>query len=88
MHSQYKGYKTLTLWTHHPGMSRMQHLATMECKKESTEMIEIFFQLFNEALANFVSDPNYKFNASMICMDEAGANLQGLRRVFGDAFMV
>ena len=88
MHSRCKGYKTLTLWTHHPGMRRMQHLATMECKKESTEMIEIFFRLFNEALANFVGDPNYKFNPSMICMDEAGANLQGLRRVFGDAFMV
>ena len=88
MHSQCKGYKTLTLWTHHPGMRRMQRLAMMECKKESTEMIEIFFRLFNEALANFVGDPNYKFNPSMICMDEAGANLQGLRRVFGDAFMV
>ena len=48
-------------------------------------MIEIFFPLFNEALANFVSDPNYKLNPSMICMDEAGANLQGLRRVFVDA---
>ena len=44
--------------------------------------------MFNEALENFVGDPNYKFNPSMICMDEAGANLQGLRRVFGDAFMV
>ena len=88
MHSRCKGYKTLTLWTHHPGMRRMQRLATMECKKESMEMIEIFFRLFNEALANFVGDPNYKFNPSMICMDEAGANLQGLRRVFGDAFMV
>ena len=69
-------------------MRRMQCLATMECKKESMEMIEIFFRLFNEALANFVGNPNYKFNPSMICTDEAGANLQGLRRVFGDAFMV
>ena len=85
MHSRCKGYKTLTLWTHHP---RMQRLAMMECKKESTEMIEISFRLFNKALANFVGDPNYKFNPSIICMDEAGANLQGLRRVFGDAFMV
>ena len=51
-------------------------------------MIEIFFRLFNEALANFVGDPNYKSNPSMICMDEAGANLQGLRRVFGDALVM
>ena len=65
----------------------MQCLAMMECKKESTEMIEIFFRLFNKALVSFVSDKNYKFNPSMICIDEAGANLQGLRRIFDDEFM-
>ena len=77
----------LTLWTHHPGMRKMRCLATMECKRESTEMIELFFKLFHEALANFVGDENYKFNPSMICMDEAGVNLQALRRIFGDEFM-
>ena len=87
MHSQCKGYKTLTLWTHHPGMQRMNWLATMECKKEDTEMVEIFFRLFNEALANFLGEEGYKFNPMMLCMDEAGANLQGVWNVFGDAFM-
>ena len=87
MHSRCKGYKTLTLWTHHPGMRHMNHLATMECKKEDTETVEIFFRLFNEALANFLSEEGYKFNPMMLCMDEAGANLQGVWNVFGNAFM-
>ena len=65
----------------------MNRLATMECKKEDTEMVEIFFRLFNEALANFLSEEGYKFNPTMLCMDEAGANLQGVWNVFGDAFM-
>ena len=87
MHSRCKGYKTLTLWMHHPGMRKMQRLATMDCKKESTDMIALFFETFNEALAEVVGEKGYKFNPSMICMDEAGANLQGLRKVYGDEFM-
>ena len=87
MHSRCKGYKTLTLWTHHQGMRRMNRLATMECKKEDTEMVEIFFRLFNEALANFLGEEGYKFNPTMLCMDEARANIQGVWNVFGNAFM-
>ena len=63
----------------------MNRLATMECKKEDTEMVEIFFRLFNEALANFLSEEGYKFNPMMLCMDEVGANIQGVRNVFGNA---
>ena len=72
---------------HHPGMRKMQRLATMDCKKESMDMIALFFETFNEALAEVVGEKGYKFNLSMICMDEAGANLQGLRKVYGDEFM-
>ena len=72
MHSRCKGYKTLTLWMHHPGMRKMQRLATMDCKKESKDMIALFFETFNEALAEVVGEKGYKFNPSMICMDEAG----------------
>ena len=62
MHSHCRGYKTLMLRTHHPGMRHMNMLATMECKREDTEMVSIFFWLFNEALAKHVGDENYKFN--------------------------
>ena len=87
MHSRCKGYKTLTLWPHHPGMQRMNWLATIECKKEHTEMVEIFFKLFNEALVNFLGQEDYNFKVMMLCMDKAGVNLQGVRNVFNDAFM-
>ena len=65
----------------------MNRLAMMECKKEDTEMVEIFFRLFNEALAKFFSEEGYKFNLMMLCMDKVGANLQGVQNVFCDAFM-
>ena len=30
MHSHVKGFKSLSLWTYHPGMKFVLHLATME----------------------------------------------------------
>ena len=62
MHRRCRGYKTLTMWVHHPGMRRMRHLATMEVEKENTKMVTLFFNLFNKALAEHVGDKNYKFN--------------------------
>ena len=87
MHSHCRGYKTLTLWTHHPGMRHMNRLVTMECKREDTEMVSIFFWLFNEVLAKHVGDENYKFNPAMICTDEAGAILQAICNVFGEEYL-
>ena len=59
------------------------------CKgyKTLTLWTHIFFRLFNEALANFLGEEGYKFNSTMLCMDKAGTNLQGVWNVFGDAFM-
>ena len=56
MHSRCKGYKTLTLWMHHPEMRKMQRLATMDCKKETADMIALFFETSNEALAEVVGE--------------------------------
>ena len=53
MHSHVKGYKTITMWTYHPGMRRVLCLAVMEAEKENTEMLVLFLELFNEALAEF-----------------------------------
>ena len=87
MHSRCRGFKTLTLWLHHPGLRRMKRLATMEVERENTEMVSLFFSIFNEALQEFTGDPNYKFNPPMIVTDEAGAILQGLNDVFGHEFL-
>ena len=48
-----KVYKTITMWTYHPGMKRLLHLAMMEAEKEHTEMLVLFLELFNEALTKF-----------------------------------
>ena len=87
MHSHCRVYKTLILWTQHPGMHHMNRLAMMECKHEDTEMVSIFFWLFNEALAKHVSNENYNFNPLMICTDEAGDILQAIRNVFGEEYL-
>ena len=65
----------------------MRCLATMEVERETQEMVALFFKLFNEALAKYVGDPNYKFNPSIVMCDEAGANIQGLKEIFGPDFL-
>ena len=62
MHSHVKRYKTITMWTYHLGMRRVVHLAMMEAKKENTEILVLFLELFNEALAKFKGHHRYKFN--------------------------
>ena len=34
MHSHVKGYKTITMWTYHPGIRRVLHLAVMEAERK------------------------------------------------------
>lgn len=42
MHSRVIGFKTLTMWTYHPGMCRVMKLAIMHCEHENTEMLTLF----------------------------------------------
>ena len=86
MHKRTRGFKTLTLWVHHPGMRCMRHLATMDVKKENKDMVVLFFSSSNKALAECKGEPGYKFNPMMICCDEAGANWQAIREVYGEEF--
>lgn len=87
MHSRVKGYKTITMWTYHPGMRRVLCLAVMEAEKENTEMLVLFLELFNEALAKFKGHPGYKFNPRGIMCDENGANLNAIATVLGRDFL-
>ena len=87
MHKRVRGFKTLTLWLHHPALRKMKRLATMDVQRENKEMVALFFELFNEALREYTGDKNYKFNPTMIVTDEAGAIHQGLHEVFGHNFL-
>ena len=56
MHNRVNGYKTLTMWMYHPGIQQVLNLAIMDCERENTEMITLFLQKFNEALADYKQD--------------------------------
>ena len=87
MHSHVKGYKTITMWTYHPGMERVLHPTVMEAEKENMEMLVLFLELFNEVLAKFKGHPGYKFNPMGIMCDENGTNLKAIAAVLGRDFL-
>ena len=87
MHNRVNGYKTLTLWMYHPGMQHVLNLAIMECERENTEMISLFLEKFNEALADYKQDQNYKFNPYGIMCDENAANQLAIEKVYGKEFL-
>ena len=87
MHRRVRGFKTLTLWVHHPGLRRMKRLASMDCHRETKDMVALFFELFNSALRDYTGNPDYVFNPAMLVTDEAGAIHQGLHEVFGHEFL-
>ena len=84
VHDRVMGMKSLALWVCHPGMNRMLRLCNMECKQESTEEIAIFFNLWNEILAEVKGDVGYKFNPIAFMCDSLGANQQAVARVYGE----
>ena len=87
MHKRVRGFKTFTLWVHHPGLRRMKRLASMDCKRETQDMVALFFEHFNSTLQDYTGDPNYQFNPIMLVTDEAGAIHNGLHDVFGFDFL-
>ena len=87
MHNRVNGYKTLTLWMYHLGMQWVLNLAIMDCERETTEMITLSLQKFNEALADYKQDPNYTFNLYGIMCNENVANQLAIENVYGKDFL-
>ena len=54
MHSHVKYFVSLTLWAFHPAMQLMLMLAVMDMPTETADDIEIFFDTFNKALADYL----------------------------------
>ena len=86
MHSRVKFFVSLTMWVFHPGMRMMMLLATMDTPREHSDDIEIFFFTFNQALADYLSEPEYIWDPFLIMMDHKGANFEALERVYGENF--
>ena len=61
-------------------------LAVMDTPREHSDDIEIFFNTFNEALGDFLKEPEYIWDPFLIMMDHKGANFEALERVYGEDF--
>lgn len=79
-----RNFVTLTASVYHPLLKRQIPLAVMESEQESSENIALFWSLFNEGLQKVTGDDKSVFNPQGWCTDMAGANMNGLRQVFGD----
>ena len=86
MHSRVRLYKTLTMWTFHPGMRMAIELAIMEVPRENTYYVTKFFQLFQEAMREYLNDKKYEWKPNSLMMDEVGCNFAAVENVFGKDF--
>ena len=86
MHTRVKFFVSLTLWVFHNAMRMMILLAVMDTPREHSDDIEIFFNTFNEALGDFLNEPEYIWDPFLIMMDHKGANFEALERVYGEDF--
>ena len=83
MHSRVDNNKNVTAWVKNPITQSMMRIATMEVQRENTHTLELFFNLLNEILEKVSGKRHYKFNPYRFYVDEAGANINAISRVFG-----
>ena len=74
-HKRVQGLKLLGLWTFHPAMKKILHLASIEIWTENMCDITQFFRFFNEIVAKEKKVPGYKFNPRCFICDEGGDQL-------------
>ena len=78
MHSRMKHFVTLTCWAFNPAMQLMMMLAVMDTPSENANDIEIFFDTFNKALADYLKEEDYIWDSYLIMMDHKGANFEAI----------
>ena len=81
-----QGFKSLGLWTIHPAIKKILHLAIMEIWTENTCDIAQFFRFFNEIVAKEKIVPGYKFNPRCFICDEGEYNYNAITEVYGEDF--
>ena len=84
MHKRCKGWKILTLWVFHPSSRRLIRLAIMEVKGETTESVSLLWTTLNKMLQEVFNDETIYFYPCMFTTDEAGANCNGIMKVYGE----
>ncbi len=79
-----RNFTTLTASVYHPLLKKQIPLAVMETEAEDSSCISLFWNIFQEALRKEIPGSNVIFNPIGFCTDMAGANLVGIKEVFGD----
>jgi hypothetical protein len=79
-----KGFVTLTASVYHPVLRKLIPLAIMECHGENSSNITLFWKTFNSVLKEVSGDAEYVFNPRGWMTDMAGANMEGIRAVYGE----
>ena len=77
------GMVSYALWVYHSTLKGMVRLCNMEMVGQTSADITTFFNLINRMLREEKKDPDYKFNPHIFMCDEAGANLNALKQVYG-----
>ena len=74
---------TLTASIYHPLLKKQVPLAILECPSENSQWITMFWSLFKEGYQE-VNGKGSSFEPKGWISDMAGANMEGLRKVFGE----
>lgn len=82
-HKRCRGFITLTASVYHPLLRKQIPLAIMEAESETTENVELFWKLFNEAICKY-SNGSSSFNPVGWCTDMSGAIIAGICKTFGE----
>ncbi|CAB3991211.1 Hypothetical predicted protein [Paramuricea clavata] len=77
-----RNYTTLTASVYHPLLKKQIPLAVMETEAEDSRCVTLFWTLFQELLTKATTS-TCTFNTTGSSTDMAGANLVGIRDVFG-----
>ena len=67
-------------------MRSMLEMAVMDTPRENSDDIEVFFNTFNKAVAEYLREPEYIWDPFLIMMDHKGANFKALECVYGENF--
>ena len=78
-----KSFATLTVSVYHSLLRKQVVLASMQCKQEDKENIEIFWCIFNKASKEMHGDDEKFFPAGW-CTDMASGNFIGLVKTYDE----
>ena len=81
-HNWYKCFKSLALWVGHPAISKLFRLFNMKVYTVCSDNIAILWRCLNDILPTVPRISNYMFQPQRFMIDEAGANLISIKKVF------